>query len=388
MKNIVILGSTGSIGRSALEVIKKFPDKFKVIGLTAGKNISLLIKQIERFRPKIVAVSDEKAYKNLKSQIPKFQNVEILFGTEGISSVASMPNADIVISAIVGSAGLLPTLAAIRAGRTVALANKETLVMAGDIAMSEARQYGTTLLPVDSEHSAIFQCISGHGKDSIKKIILTASGGPFLGKTVSELEHVVSDDALKHPNWSMGRKITIDSATLMNKGLEVIEACYLFGLSHDMIDVIIHPQSIIHSIVEFVDGSCLAQMSKPDMKGPIAYALSYPERLNNVMKPIDWKRLSGLTFQKPDIDTFSCLSLSYFALKAGGTMPAVLNASNEIAVAAFLEGVIGFNSIPVIIEKVMNSHHLQPVDDIGVIIEADRWAREETKKLIYGGITE
>lgn len=384
MKKIVILGSTGSIGKSALEVIARFPDKFKVIGLTAGKNISLLEEQIRQFNPEVVALSDEEAYKNLKSQISNFksQNIGILFGTEGIASVASMPAADVVISAIVGSAGLLPTIAAIRAGKTVAIANKETLVMAGDIVMSDVREYGATLLPVDSEHSAIFQCISGHKKDSIKKIILTASGGPFLGKTASGLEHVTSDDALKHPSWSMGKKITIDSATLMNKGLEVIEAYHLFGLRPEEIDVLIHPQSIIHSIVELVDGSCLAQMSTPDMKGPIAYALSYPERLNNVMKPLDWKRLSGLTFQMPDTNTFPCLSLSYAALQVGGTMPAVLNASNEISVSAFLDGIISFNSIPVIIKKVMDLHKPQKADSIDIILASDRWARDEAMKEI------
>jgi 1-deoxy-D-xylulose-5-phosphate reductoisomerase len=387
MKNIVILGSTGSIGRSALDVISKFPDRFRVIGLTAGRNIPLLTEQIRQFQPRIVAVSDEDAYKNLKDALlhirpPEFPIPEVSCGTDGISSVAAMPDADTVISAIVGSAGLLPTIAAIKAGKTVALANKETLVMAGDIVMSEVKKHGASLLPVDSEHSAIFQCIRGYEACSIKKIILTASGGPFAGKTIEELENVSPENALKHPNWNMGRKITIDSATLMNKGLEVIEAHYLFGIAQEKIDVLIHPQSIVHSIVEFNDGSYIAQLSKPDMKGPIAYALSFPERLDNVMETIDWERLSGLTFQKPDSRTFPCLSLAYTALKSGGTMPAVLNASNEIAVAAFLDGIIGFNRIPVIIKKVMDSHKLQPADNIGVILEADRWAREDTLKEI------
>jgi 1-deoxy-D-xylulose-5-phosphate reductoisomerase len=388
MKNIVILGSTGSIGRSALDVVSMFPDRFKVVGLAAGKNSSLLLEQIKQFRPKVVAVSNEKAYKELKDSLKgqgeraKGRDTEILFGTEGISLVAAMQDADTVISAIVGSAGLLPTIAAIKAGKVVALANKETLVMAGDLVMSSVKEYGATLLPVDSEHSAIFQCISGYEKCSIKKIILTASGGPFAGKTMEELEHVSPESALRHPNWSMGRKITIDSATLMNKGLEVIEAHYLFGLPPERIDVLIHPQSIVHSIVEFIDGSYIAQLSRPDMKGPIAYALSYPKRLYDVIETIDWEGLSGLTFQKPDHRTFPCLSLAYSALKTGGTMPAVLNASNEIAVVAFLDGIIGFNRIPVIIKKVMDSHKLQPADDIDVILEADRWAREETKSVI------
>ncbi len=380
MKKVAILGSTGSIGKSALSVVSKFPDRFKVVGLTAGKNISLLLEQIRQFKPRLVAVSDEKACQNLKSQISnlKSANPEILFGIQGISSVAEMPDADTVVSSIVGSAGLLPTIAAIRAGKLVALANKEALVMAGNIVMSEVSKYNATLLPVDSEHSAISQCIRGCEKDSIKKIILTASGGPFAGRMLQELEDVSPESALKHPNWSMGRKITIDSATLMNKGLEVIEAHYLFGLPSEKIDVLIHPQSIVHSIVEFNDGSYLAQLSKPDMKGPIAYALSFPERLRDVMETIDWESLSGLTFQKPDSKTFQCLSLAYSALSTGGTMPAVLNASNEIAVAAFLDGIIGFNEIPAIIKKVMDSHKLQPADDIDIILDTDRWAREKT----------
>lgn len=384
MKNIVILGSTGSIGRSSLEVIDKFPGRFRIVGLAAGRNISLLIKQIEQFRPKIVAVSDEAAYKNLKSQIQnlKSKNIEILFGKEGISRVAAMQDADMVISAIVGSAGLLPTIAAIKTGKVIALANKETLVMAGGLVMSSVKEYGATILPVDSEHSAIFQCIRGYEKSSIKKIILTASGGPFVGKTSEELENVSPESALKHPNWSMGRKITIDSATLMNKGLEVIEAYYLFGLPPENIDVLIHPQSIVHSIVEFIDGSYIAQLSKPDMKGPIAYALSYPERLHDVIETIDWDKLSTLTFQEPDHKTFPCLSLAYSALKTGGTMPAVLNAANEIVVAAFLDGIISFNSIPVIIRKVMDSHKLKPANDIETILEADRWARKTAKQKI------
>ncbi|MBI3592324.1 MAG: 1-deoxy-D-xylulose-5-phosphate reductoisomerase [Nitrospirae bacterium] len=383
MKNIVILGSTGSIGKSALDVISRFPDRFRVIGLTAGKNSSLLKEQIRIFHPQAVAISDEGTSKKLRESLTGRKAPHVLYGVDGISSVATMPEADIVISAIVGAAGLLPTIAAIRAGKTIGVANKETLVMAGSIALSEAKKYGATLLPVDSEHSAIFQCIKGHDKNFIRKIILTASGGPFAGKTKDELEKISPADALKHPNWSMGQKITIDSATLMNKGLEVIEAHYLFDLPVEKIDVLIHPQSIIHSIVEFIDMSCMAQLSLPDMKGPIAYALSYPERLQNVMKPLEWERLSGLTFQRPDNRTFPCLSLAYSAINAGGTLPAVLNASNEVAVKAFLDGIIGFNRIPVIIKKVINSHKIEPADDIASILEADRWAREQTSKELH-----
>lgn len=384
MKKISILGSTGSIGRNALNVISKFPGKFKITGLTAGKNIALLIDQINSFQPEVVAVSDEETYEALKAMMSdRHRATKVLHGVEGICDVASMPGADIVISAIVGAAGLLPTISAIRAGKTIALANKETLVMAGDIVMAEVKKSGVSLLPVDSEHSAIFQCINGCEMVSIRKIILTASGGPFVGKTLDELGNVRPEDALRHPNWSMGRKISIDSATLMNKGLEVIEAHHLFGLPPERIDVLVHPQSIIHSIVEFNDGSYTAQLSSPDMKGPIAYALSFPERLAGVMKPLEWEKLSSLTFHKPDNKTFPSLPLAYSALKAGGTMPAVLNASNEIAVNAFLEEVIGFRDIPVIIKKVMDSHRLQPADTIEVVLEADKWAREQTNKELY-----
>ncbi|MBA4349069.1 MAG: 1-deoxy-D-xylulose-5-phosphate reductoisomerase [Thermodesulfovibrio sp.] len=383
MKNIAILGSTGSIGRSALSVISMFPDTFKVVGLTAGKNISLLMEQIKLFKPKVVAVGDRETYTKLKDAMDSLQSPDMLYGTEGLSNVASMPDADTVISAIVGSAGLIPTISAITAGKTVALANKETLVMAGNIVMSEISKYGVTLLPVDSEHSAVFQCIKGYNKSSVKRIILTASGGPFLGKKTKELENIMPEDALRHPNWSMGKKITIDSSTLMNKGLEVIEAHYLFDMPMDRIDVLIHPQSLIHSIVEFNDGSYIAQMSKPDMKGPIAFSLSCPERLQDVVEPIEWEKLSGLTFQKPDTETFPCLSLAYSAIETGGTMPAVLNASNEVAVHAFLNGLIGFNDIPVVIRKVMDSHVVQPADDIHIIIEADRWARDTIREDLH-----
>lgn len=382
MKNIVILGSTGSIGKSTLEIVENFPDKFKVIGLTAGRNISLLKEQIERFKPEVVAVSSEREYRKLKEIIKGRTPLEVLYGTDGISSISCMPKADVVVSAIVGAAGLLPTLAAIRSGKTVALANKETLVIAGDIVISEVKKNGARLLPVDSEHSAIFQCLEGRKKRDIKRIILTASGGPFVGKSKKELKNVTPDIALKHPSWIMGKKITIDSATLMNKGLEVIEAHYLFGIPVENIDVLIHPQSIIHSMVEFIDGSIIAQMAVPDMKGPIAYALTYPERLYNVMNDINFEKISKLTFQKPDHKTFPCLNLAYEALRTGGTMPAVLNASNEIAVDAFLKGIISFNSIPVIIKKVMRIHRPVYSKDINSLLSADNWARNETVRLI------
>jgi 1-deoxy-D-xylulose-5-phosphate reductoisomerase len=381
MKNIAILGSTGSIGTSALEVISKFPDRFNVSALTAGKNISLLLEQIRKFNPAVVAVSDEEAYKKLKGHI-NGKLPEALCGVEGVSAAAALSEADIVISAIVGSAGLLPTLAAVKAGKTIGLANKEALVVAGNIIMPEAKKKGVKIIPVDSEHSAIFQCIGECGTNAVNRLILTASGGPFAGKNSEYLASVTLEDALKHPNWSMGRKITIDSATLMNKGLEVIEAHYLFDMPADKIDTLIHPQSIIHSIVEFNDRSYLAQLSKPDMKGPIAYALSYPERLYDVMEPLNWETISALTFMKPDKETFRCLSLAYEALKTGGTMPAVLNAANEAAVQAFLNKRTEFNSIPVIIEEVMNFHSVKEAVDIETLLDADAWAREKTSEVI------
>lgn len=386
MKNIVILGSTGSIGRSALEVIGRFPDRFRVVGLTAGKNVALLLEQIGRFAPQVVAVADEQTYRAVLSALGSGRQPELRSGVEGICSVAAMEQTDIVISAIVGAAGLLPTLTAIKAGKKIALANKETLVMAGEVALAEAHRSGAVLFPTDSEHSAIFQCLQGYRKNALKRVILTASGGPFIGRAAEELETVSPEDALRHPNWSMGKKITIDSATLMNKGLEVIEAHYLFDLPPGAIDVLIHPQSIIHSIVEFADNTCIAQLSRPDMKGPIAYALSYPERLDEVMEPLAWETLAGLTFRRPDRKTFPCLSLAYEALAQGGTMPAVLNAANEIAVAAFLDGVVGFNKIPVIINNIMERHTLRAADDLEVVLEADRWARQSAGQLIATGV--
>jgi len=378
MKRITILGSTGSIGRSALEVISKCRDRFKVIGLTANRNIRLLEDQIKKFKPEIVAVADGANAIKLRKKL----DIEVLSGNAGIAEVASYSRSDFVLSAIVGFAGLLPTLSAVRAGKTVGLANKESLVVAGDIVMADAAKYGSKIIPVDSEHSAIFQCIEGRGRDSIKRIVLTASGGPFFGSTRKELGKVTLEDALKHPNWDMGRKITIDSATLMNKGLEVIEAHHLFGFSSDKIDVLVHPQSIVHSMIEFKDRSYLAQLSVPDMKGPIAYALSYPERLEEPMPELDLSRIEKLTFRKPDTECFPCLLYAYEASKEGGTMPAVLNAANEAAVDAFLQKRIGFNDIPVIIKEAMNSHRKEPVTEIDVVIEADRWAREKAREIL------
>ncbi len=379
MKRLSILGSTGSIGQNTLDVVSRNEKNFKVVALAAGKNIDLLEKQIRTFSPDIVAVADKKTADSLSKRINR---LEILSGIEGISYAASYEKSDFVISAIVGSAGLMPTLAAIRSGKSVGLANKEALVMAGDIVMGEAKQKRVRIIPVDSEHSAIFQCLEGHKREDIKRIILTASGGPFVDKSREELENISAKDALKHPNWNMGQKITIDSATLMNKGFEVIEACWLFDLPPDKIEILIHPQSIVHSMVEFKDRSCLAQMSTPDMRGPISYALSYPDRLEDPIPALELDNIESLTFRKTDNKNFPCLSFAYDAIKTGGTMPCVLNASNEIAVYAFLNNRIGFNDIPVIIKRTGDSHTVTSLPSLDDILEADRWARETSEKYI------
>lgn len=383
MKNIVILGSTGSIGRSTLEVIAQNRERFRVVALAAGSNIDLLEQQIKTFSPDIVAVADADAAYALSKRFNKsLKGTEILAGDEGINSVAAYAGADFVISAIVGSAGLLPTITAIKAGKTVGLANKEALVMAGDIVMREAKKSGTRIMPVDSEHSAVSQCIEGHNSSDIRRIILTASGGPFINRTKDDLKNIKPKDALKHPNWNMGRKISIDSATLMNKGLEVIEACWLFDMPPEKIDVLIHPQSIVHSLVEFKDRSFMAQMSMPDMRGPISYALSYPERTDGPIPGLELENIGPLTFRKPDHDMFPCLLYAYEALRAGGTLPAVLNAANEIAVYAFLESKIGFNDIPAVIKKVVEVHTVKQSPDLEDVLEADRWARGKAENYV------
>ena len=373
MKNIAILGSTGSIGRSTLDVIAQNRERFRVVALAAGNNIDLLEEQIRTFRPSLAAVADQDAALALRKRL---QGVEILYGADGVNSVAAHADADFVLSAIVGSAGLLPTITAIKAGKTIGLANKETLVMAGDIVMKEAERNKVMIIPVDSEHSAVSQCLQGHSNSEIRRIILTASGGPFVDLRKSDLKDIKAKEALKHPNWSMGRKISIDSATLMNKGLEVIEACWLFGLPPEKIDVLIHPQSIIHSFVEFRDMSCLAQLSMPDMRGPISYALSYPERLDGPISGLELEKIGSLTFRKPDHDMFPCLSYAYEAIKTGGTVPAALNAANEVAVYAFLDNQIGFNDIPAVIRKTVERHTVKAEPELDDVLETDRWARE------------
>ena len=379
MKRITILGSTGSIGRSTLDVISRNSSQFKVVALVAGRNIDLLEEQIRAFRPDVVAVADERTAEDLSRRV---SGVRILFGPEGINQVAAYESADLVISAIVGSAGLLPTITAVRAGKDIGLANKEALVMAGSIVMQEAKRSGIRIIPVDSEHSAVYQCLEGRKKDEIKRIVLTASGGPFVDREKHELDGITAEDALKHPNWSMGRKISIDSATLMNKGLEVIEACWLFDVEPDCVDVLIHPQSIVHSMIEFRDRTFLAQMSMPDMRAPIAYALSWPERLDTPINGLELDRIGNLTFKKPDHDGFPCLSYAYEAIRAGGTVPAVLNAANEVAVHAFLDKRIGFNDIPAVIRSTVREHTTKTSPTLPDVLNADEWARETTETYI------
>lgn len=379
MKKVVILGSTGSIGKSALEVIRKFPDKFKVLGLAAKSSVNILEEQIKEFNPQYVAVFDKKASDELRK---KFKKLDILTGNEGVCKLAKLKQADIILSAIVGAAGLIPTFEAVKEGKVIGLANKESLVMAGELIKKEAKISRAQIIPVDSEHSAVFQCINGCNKPYIKKIWLTASGGPFRGKKSHEIENVTPQEALNHPKWKMGKRITIDSATLMNKGFEVIEAHYLFDMPAENIGVLIHPQSIVHCLVEFMDGTYLAQMSNPDMKAPIALALSFPERLPEIISSINWNITTELQFEIPDTDVFPCLNLAYEALKAGGTMPAVLNAADEVAVEAFLAGRLKFKDIYKIIKKVMDAHKIVSVSSIEEVLEADSWARKMAKKEI------
>jgi 1-deoxy-D-xylulose-5-phosphate reductoisomerase len=382
MKNIAILGSTGSIGMNALDVIKDYPSRFRVVGLSACRNVSRLKEQIEQYSPKAVSVIDQDHARELERIIGPSCKTDILFGPEGYREVATLMEADMVISAMVGSAGLLPTIYAIEAGKDIALANKEVMVMAGDLVVKKAREKGVKIFPVDSEHSAIFQCLAGNRSVDVKRIILTASGGPFFNVSFEELTNVKPDQALKHPNWDMGPKITIDSASMMNKGLEVIEAKWLFSVDIDRIDVQIHPQSIIHSMVEYVDGSVIAQLGVPDMRIPIAYALSYPERLSRKEPYLDLAEVGRFDFYKPDFDKFPNLRLAYAAGKAGGTMTAVLNAANEVAVESFLKEYIRFTDMPEIIGEVLSSCEVGEASDLEDILAADRWARGKANEIV------
>ncbi|MBW2011764.1 MAG: 1-deoxy-D-xylulose-5-phosphate reductoisomerase, partial [Deltaproteobacteria bacterium] len=362
-----------------------FPERFAVKALAAKKNIELLAGQIEQFRPEIVAVFDEKRVLDLKKILPSPCNAEIMHGDDGYRIAAAYDSVDMVVSAMVGAAGLMPTLAAIDAGKEIALANKETLVMAGEIVMKRAEKKGIKILPIDSEHSAIFQCLKGHRKEDLSKILLTASGGPFRNKSKDEFVNIKPKDALNHPTWQMGPKISIDSATLMNKGLEVIEAKFLFEVSENRIEVVVHPQSVIHSMVSYKDGSVIAQLGIPDMKGAIAYAMAYPERLD-LKQPIPkFASMDGLTFEPPDLEKFPCLAFAFEACKTGGTLPAVLNAANEVAVQAFLNERIPFVKIPDVIHGTMAKHALVSVPDLSDIIAADRWARVEAEKKVGDG---
>jgi len=374
-KKIAVLGATGSIGCSTLDIVRQFPDRYRVVSLTAGRNIALLARQIEEFQPAVAVVQDEAGCDQLRSRLPDDIKTELLWGEDGLITAAALPEADIVVTGVVGAVGLLPTLAAIEAGKPIALANKETLVMAGETVMQRAAAAGVPILPVDSEHSAIFQCIGQHPRKEVDRLFLTASGGPFRTLAPDRFKTIRPEDALKHPNWSMGAKITIDSATLMNKGLEFIEARYLFDMAPEKIEVVVHPQSIVHSMVGFVDGAVLAQLGIPDMKGPIGYALAFPERPPIHLDYPDFTRLARLTFEPPDMERFPCLSLAFEACTQGGTMPAVLNAANEMAVNAFLQGRIAFPHIYGVIDAAMARHawHSQP--DIEQIREADRLAR-------------
>jgi len=375
LKTLAILGATGSIGTSTLDIVAAYPDKFRVACLTGGRNLTRLAEQIQKFQPRRVAVMSDQDATILRQLIGAAQ-VEIIPGPEGLISCATYDQVDIVVSAIVGAAGLVPTMAAIVAGKDIALANKETLVAGGSLIMQEARRRQVNIYPVDSEHSAIYQSLLGHRKQDVRRLILTASGGPFRDYSLADLANVTPEQALAHPNWDMGPKITIDSATMMNKGLEVIEARWLFDLPADQIAVHIHPQSIVHSMVEYEDGSVIAQMGVPDMKAPIAYALTYPERLPLPLPPLDLCRIGQLTFAEPDADRFACLGLAYEVLRTGGTTPAVLNAANEIAVQAFLDGRISFLAIAEVIRRSVARHTSQPLDQIDTVINADQWGRD------------
>ncbi len=381
MKSIAILGSTGSVGVSTLELVRSHPDKFRVRALVAGRNLKLLAAQIKEFSPDAVSVREEAGAAELGRLVGR-SKTDILWGESGAATLAAAEGTDVVLAAIVGGAGLVPTLAAVRAGKEVALANKEALVMAGEIFVREARKRSLRLLPVDSEHSAIFQCLQGNRREDVEQIILTASGGPFLRSSLKSLARVTVKQALKHPNWKMGRKITVDSATMMNKGLEVVEARWLFDLKPPRVDVVIHPQSIVHSMVRYQDGSIIAQLGIPDMRIPIAYALSYPARLKATWRPLDLKELGALTFLPVEKKRYPALQLAYDALAAGGTMPAVLNAANEVAVAAFLEKRVGFREIHRVIAGTMAAHAVVHPEDVLEILEVDRWARERAARLV------
>jgi 1-deoxy-D-xylulose-5-phosphate reductoisomerase len=380
MKKITILGSTGSIGRQALDIIKQ-ADRFEVYALSCHQNVSLLVEQAEVFAPKIIVIYDTSRYKELCERTAHL-NVQILTGMAGLIEIATDDQVDVVLTSVVGSIGLLPTLEAIKKKKTIALANKETLVTAGELVMSLAKQHGATIIPVDSEHSAIFQCLQGNEKKAVSEILLTASGGPFRHMKKNEIALKLAKDALKHPNWSMGHKITIDSATLMNKGLEFIEAKWLFDVEPSQIKVLVHPQSIVHSMVRYHDQSVMAQLGMPDMRVPIIYALDYPERFPNTLESLDFTKLSALTFEAPDEDRFPCLKLAIDALKSGGNVPAILNASNEVLVEAYLKDRIKFYDIPDLIMETIQKIPRIDQPTIEALLSSDQEARLVSQKLM------
>ncbi len=382
MKKLSLLGATGSIGVNVLNIVRQFPDRYEITGLAAGRNVDLLCRQVEEFKPGIVSVIDEEHAEKLAALLPHSWSGEIVYGTAGNIEVASCPDTTMTISAVVGAAGLLPTLAAVEAGKAIGLANKETLVVAGRLVMQKVKQHGATLMPIDSEHSAVFQALEAGRKEDVAKIILTASGGPFLHQTKEELQNVTRAQALNHPNWSMGPKISIDSATLMNKGLEVIEARWLFDMAPRSIEVVVHPQSIVHSLVEYRDGSVVAQLGIPDMKVPIAYALSYPERLPLELPSLNLGQCGNLEFMAPDYDRFPALRLAFEALERGGVSCAVLNAANEAAVDAFLGKQIPFLKITAVVEETMARVHGGSDADLKDLLEADKNARLTVDELI------
>ena len=382
MKQLAILGSTGSIGRQTLEITERFPDRFSIYALVAGRNVNLLIEQARRYHPEVVCIADESLYDTLKTALTDLP-VKIWCGADAIADVVTFPSIDIVVAAMVGYAGLLPTIRAIEAGKTIALANKETLVVAGDLIEQLTRRHHTAILPVDSEHSAIFQSLTGEDPASVEKLILTASGGPFLKHSAADLQHVTAAEALRHPNWQMGEKITIDSATMMNKGFEVIEAHHLFGIGYDRIEVVVHPQSIVHSAVQYRDGAVKAQLGSPDMRLPILYALTYPERLPTDLPRISLPQLAQLTFLQPDTGRFPCLTLAYEAVRRGGNIPCVMNAANEVANLAFREGRCTFTRIADIIGQTMEKATFIARPDYDDYVCSDTEARRIAEALLH-----
>ena len=375
MKNICILGSTGYIGNNAIEVIKENPEEYRVIALGAGRYIELLGTQIEEMKPRFAAVVNSELAGKLKASLARGFNTEIVNGPDGYIEIATLSEVDLVVVAMTGASGLLPTYSAIRSGKDIALANKETMVVAGSLLMEESRERSVRIFPIDSEHSAIQQSIQGHHREDLKKIMLTGSGGPFKDFTLEMLSSVTPEEALQHPKWKMGKKITIDSATMMNKGLEAIEAKWLFDVDMDQIEIILHPQTIIHSMVEYMDGSIIAQLALPDMRIPISYALSYPRHRKGQLPSVNFLKIGHLSFEKPDTTRFRCLDLALKAGYIGQSMPAVLSGANEVAVKAFLDGKITFLGIPQLIEKTMEQHELHPIDSIDRALEADQWAK-------------